>query len=239
MATIKEIQQALKNNGCDPGPVDGVVGRMTIAAIKQFQDKNGLVVDGIVGPNTLAKLFPKESSAPVSPVLDTIPLEMPWLIEAYNLIGTQEDPGRGSNEAIIGWGERLRINYTDDEIPWCGLFVAHCVGSQLPSEPLPTNPLGARNWSKFGTKCDVPQLGSIMVFWRGSPDGWQGHVGFYWAEDSTCYQILGGNQSNSVSISRLHKDRLIEARWPSMSMPAQGITRTAAIDGKLLSVNEA
>lgn len=239
MASIKEIQQALKDHGCDPGPVDGIIGRMTIAAIKDFQKKKNLVVDGIVGPKTLAKLFPKEEAVGIPSDVSHLPLEMPWLIEAYNLIGTKEVPGAGSNEAILGWGERLRINYSDDEIPWCGLFTAHCIGSQLPQEPMPTNPLGARNWSQFGVPCSVPQLGSIMVFWRGSPDGWQGHVGFYWAEDSTCYQILGGNQSNSVSIARLQKERLIEARWPSFAMPPQNIIRTAAIDGKLLSVNEA
>lgn len=240
MVSVIEIQKALKENGYDPGPIDGIIGRMTIAAIKQFQQNHRLLVDGIVGPSTLAKLLPDEAAADGNFIdVAAIPLDMPWLIEAYHLIGTQETPGAGSNEAILGWGERLRINYSDDEIPWCGLFVAHCIGSQLPMEPMPTNPLGARNWSSFGQSCPVPQLGSVMVFWRGSPDGWEGHVGFYWAEDETCYQILGGNQSNSVTISRLNKERLIEARWPKFAMPPQNIIRTAAIDGKLLSVDEA
>jgi len=239
MHNVKEIQKALKDNGFDPGPVDGVIGRMTIAAIKAFQKHHLLDIDGIVGPKTLAKLFPKDAVAEVPSDLNHIPFAMPWLIEAYNLIGTQEEPGLGSNEAIIGWGKRLRINYSDDEIPWCGLFTAHCIGSQLPQEPMPINPLGARNWSKFGVPCSHPQLGAIMVFWRGSPDGWKGHVGFYWAEDKTCYQILGGNQSNSVSIARIKKERLIEPRWPKYAMLPLNIRRTAAVDGKLLSVNEA
>lgn len=54
--TIKQIQQALKAAGFDPGPIDGIKGPKTIAAIKAFQAANGLVVDGIVGPKTTAAL---------------------------------------------------------------------------------------------------------------------------------------------------------------------------------------
>ncbi len=235
MASVEDIQLALKEKGYNPGPVDNIMGRKTIAAIKEFQKDNSLVIDGIVGPITLSALFAKD----VPHTDKAVPLYMPWLAEAYQLIGTQEDPGAGSNEAIIGWGKALRIDYSDDETPWCGLFTAHCIGSQLSEEPLPTNPLGARNWRKFGEECDIPQLGSIMVFWRGEPDGWQGHVGFYWAEDDTCYQIIGGNQSNSVSIARLKKDRLLEARWPSNALTPRDEVRIADKDGRLISTNEA
>ncbi|PGS46819.1 hypothetical protein COC46_20550 [Bacillus sp. AFS041924] len=37
--------------------MDGVFGILTEKAVKEFQHKNGLVVDGIVGPKTWAKLF--------------------------------------------------------------------------------------------------------------------------------------------------------------------------------------
>ena len=89
-------------------------------------------------------------------------------------------------------GKPLRIDHESDETPWCGLFVAHCVGSQLTEEAMPAKPLVARRWRKFG-KASSPELGSIMDFWRGSPTGWKGHVGFYWAEDNHTYHILGGN----------------------------------------------
>lgn len=54
--TVKEIQQALQAAGFNPGPVDGIRGRKTIMAIKEFQKVHGLEVDGIVGPKTAAKL---------------------------------------------------------------------------------------------------------------------------------------------------------------------------------------
>jgi uncharacterized protein (TIGR02594 family) len=232
----RDIQHALKAAGFDPGPVDGVRGRRTIAAIKAFQKANALKADGIVGPKTAATLFgsqvPQEESF-------AIPTAMPWLEEAFRLMGTREQPGRGSNEAIMGWAEELELtSYNDDDIPWCGLFTAHCVGSQLPEEALPSNPLRARNWQRLGISTS-PQLGAVMVFWRGTPNGGKGHVGFYWAEDDGAYHILGGNQSNSVTVARVSKDRLLQARWPETGMPPANITRNATPNGRVLSQNEA
>ncbi len=55
-ATVKKIQQKLKNWGYYKGSVDGVYGAKTTAAVKYFQRKNGLTADGIVGAKTLAAL---------------------------------------------------------------------------------------------------------------------------------------------------------------------------------------
>lgn len=233
---VRDIQAALQLAGFNPGPVDGVRGRQTIAAIKAFQAKNGLSPDGIVGPKTAAKLFKGTVPAPSQ---FEIPATMPWLQTAFELMGTREKPGKGSNEAIIGWARDLEIvSYNDDDIPWCGLFVAHCIGSQLPEESLPNNPLGARAWEKFGRKT-TPQLGAVMVFWRGSKTSGLGHVGFYWAEDNEAYHILGGNQSNAVTVTRLAKSRFLQSRWPATVPGPTGITRISDTQGKLLSQNEA
>lgn len=50
------LQQALKNAGFDPGPIDGIFGPKTHAAVLAFQRSKGLAVDGIVGPKTWAAL---------------------------------------------------------------------------------------------------------------------------------------------------------------------------------------
>lgn len=192
--SIIEVQTALKKAGFDPGPLDGIAGPRTRFAIRAFQAKNGLEVDGIAGPKTCAKLLGKSKPAKT---IDTeisqgsIPPDMPWLAEAKRLIGTAEAPGKANNPVLLDWADDQGILYGADEIPWCGLFVSHCIASMLPDEPMPENPLGARNWLKFGKKVN-PQFGSILVFWRGSPQGWQGHVGFYWAEDDLNFHVLGG-----------------------------------------------
>ena len=54
--SVSKVQDILKNNNFNPGPVDGIFGPMTNTAVKEFQKKNNLVSDGIVGPKTRAVL---------------------------------------------------------------------------------------------------------------------------------------------------------------------------------------
>jgi uncharacterized protein (TIGR02594 family) len=228
-----DIQRALFAAGFNPGPQDGIPGALTRMAVIRFQKAHGLAPDGIVGPKTAAKLFP---SAPASERRDAVPGSLPWMVIAESLRGLKEAPGSANNPVILDWAADLKLPYRDDSVPWCGLFVAHCFSQALPDEPQPTNPLGARNWLRFGMKV-APQFGAALIFWRGSRNGWQGHVGFYWAEDEEAYHVLGGNQSDSVSIARIAKARLLDATWPKSVQPA-GIIRTAR-GGTLLSTNEA
>ena len=44
---ITDIQNALKNKGFNPGPVDGAIGRQTLAAVDAFQRKNNLARGGL------------------------------------------------------------------------------------------------------------------------------------------------------------------------------------------------
>ena len=50
---VTQIQSKLKRWGYYNGSVDGIYGSQTLAAVKSFQRKNGLTVDGIAGPKTL------------------------------------------------------------------------------------------------------------------------------------------------------------------------------------------
>ena len=50
---VRTIQTKLKRWGYYNGNVDGIYGSQTLAAVKRFQQKNGLTVDGIAGTKTL------------------------------------------------------------------------------------------------------------------------------------------------------------------------------------------
>ena len=50
---VTTIQTKLKRWGYYNGNIDGIYGSQTLAAVKWFQRKNGLTVDGIAGTNTL------------------------------------------------------------------------------------------------------------------------------------------------------------------------------------------
>lgn len=202
---ILAVPRALKAQGFDPGPLDGIWGRLTAAAVKAFQRKNGLPV-GLLTPETERAIL---TNAPAQ--LQQTGLV--WYDEAIRLMGTAERPGPANNPVVLDWAEDLDIAYGDDDIPWCGLFTAHCIGSMLQDEALPNGPLGARNWLKFGRQ-SRPALGAVLVFWRVARDSWQGHVGFYAGEDNDTLKVLGGNQSNRVSYARISKSRLLGARWP-------------------------
>ena len=51
-SVVRDIQRALAAAGIDPGPVDGLFGEKTLAAVAAFQQLKGLLVDGEVGPIT-------------------------------------------------------------------------------------------------------------------------------------------------------------------------------------------
>lgn len=53
---VEAIQRALLEQGVHPGPVDGVYGPATADAVAAFQLREGLVVDGVVGPETRKRL---------------------------------------------------------------------------------------------------------------------------------------------------------------------------------------
>lgn len=55
-AVVRAIQGALKALGIDPGPVDGIYGHNTAAAVAAFQATKGLIVDGQVGVQTGRRL---------------------------------------------------------------------------------------------------------------------------------------------------------------------------------------
>jgi peptidoglycan hydrolase-like protein with peptidoglycan-binding domain len=62
---VRDLQEALKALGHDPGPVDGVFGATTEAAVKAFQQAKGIAVDGIVGRVTWINIDEADQSEPV------------------------------------------------------------------------------------------------------------------------------------------------------------------------------
>lgn len=53
---VRQIQTKLKRWHYYFGNIDGIYGSQTMEAVKYFQRKNGLKVDGIAGKNTLAAM---------------------------------------------------------------------------------------------------------------------------------------------------------------------------------------
>jgi peptidoglycan hydrolase-like protein with peptidoglycan-binding domain len=53
---VRMAQQALQEKGYNPGPIDGVMGSKTRAALKEFQRKEGLEANGRLDMTTMSRL---------------------------------------------------------------------------------------------------------------------------------------------------------------------------------------
>lgn len=159
--------------------------------------------------------------------------EPKWLTEARSKIGLTEIQGPRHNQFIAQGWKRLGAGwFTDDETPWCGLFVAHCI--EAAGLPFPKMFPRAKSWASWG-KPSTACLGAVVVFGRSGG----GHVGFLVGENSANYYVLGGNQRNQVNIMPIAKARLVRGgiRWPKgMANPDIDLPR---MTGGIVSVNEA
>lgn len=125
------------------------------------------------------------------------------IVEALKLYGTRETIGAANNPVILEWAEELGLKeYKADSIAWCGLFVA--IVAKRAGKEVVKDPLWADNWRKFGNKGDEAMLGDVLVFKRTGGN----HVGVYVGEDENYYHLIGGNQSDAVTITRIAKLRL-------------------------------
>lgn len=73
---VTQIQTKLKRWGYYNGNIDGIYGSQTLAAVKWFQSKNGLTVDGVAGKNTLEAMGIYTSSTTSSNTSNTSDLNL-------------------------------------------------------------------------------------------------------------------------------------------------------------------
>lgn len=228
---VKTVQERLRELGDYHGQIDGKAGPMTETATSQFKGRHGMWDRPYPGPLTLAALFSPDAKSAPRHKGDGPP---PWYALALEQRGLHE---RRDNAELSAWLRADGATLGDPAaLPWCGDYVATAIGLALPDETLPDNPYLARAWLGFGRECPV-LLGAVAVFWRGSRNGWAGHVGFVAGEDADAIHVLGGNQSNAVTITRIARSRLLGCRWPT-TYPMTG-ERVARDAEGALSVNEA
>ncbi|MDH5366701.1 MAG: TIGR02594 family protein [Cyclobacteriaceae bacterium] len=131
---------------------------------------------------------------------------------AFKELGTAEIAGAEDNPRIVEYAKKSGfINVSDDETPWCSIFVNYCceeLGYQKSGKA------DARSWLKIGTKTSHPKPGDIVVFWREKIDSWKGHVGLFlgFSSDKKKVFCLGGNQGNKVSVAEYDASKVLGFR---------------------------
>lgn len=135
-----------------------------------------------------------------------------WHEVATGELGVQEIAGAAHNPRIVEYHGVTSLRATDDETPWCASFVGWCLAQAGLAH---TGSAAARSYLGWGRPLDRPTLGCVVVFSRGSSPT-AGHVGFYAgrAPDGRIL-VLGGNQSNRVSVAPYPAASLLGWRWPS------------------------
>jgi uncharacterized protein (TIGR02594 family) len=169
----------------------------------------------------LAKVFsaPKAvASAPASKpavvVKPTVATKTVSTKTAYDYakeeVGTTEWAKGDNPEVVEYYAESGNAGVKQDSVAWCAAFV----GAMLKRSGLKgTGKLNARSYLEWGVAVDRKDAkpGDIVVFKRGNST-WQGHVAFFVKDNGMTITVLGGNQSDSVNMSRYGAANLLGIR---------------------------
>ena len=181
-------------------------------AVEGFQARhvaaNGrpLKVDGKVGELTWWALRNPDNTSLLTP-----PVAPPEIPHGGGAIGRAAlrvalaEMAAGSKEVGENNSGPFVKKYLNDIVPppanWCAGFVSWCF-SQTPQGIPYRYSLGARDtrdqFKRLGWAYDArdrtPEPGDIVVWWRGQPDGWMGHIGFVRSVEGGILHTVEGNK---------------------------------------------
>lgn len=207
--TVAEIQRALLARGYDLGPAgaDGDAGPKTIAAVTAFQRAAGLVADGIAGPLT------QKALGSVDVTEKKAERDRPgWLALAADMLGVKEGPGAANNAQVVKlFADAGFPGIKTDSTAWCAAYVNAMLER---AGHRGSRSLAARSFENWGVGLKEPALGCIATKKRAG-SSWQGHTGFVVGANKEQVFLLGGNQSDQVSVAAFKRSEIVAFRWPA------------------------
>lgn len=142
----------------------------------------------------------------------------PWLDIAYKDLGVHETSGPKVTPEILvalDWADGVKDGkylqgIHDDETPWCSSWACSVMEQSGHKSP---RSAWAQSWAAWDQKLNGPAVGCIVVF-KWSPSA--GHVGYVVGKTpSGALAVLGGNQSDAVTISGFGTGNVLAYRWPT------------------------
>ena len=147
----------------------------------------------------------------VVPPEPMLPPDAPaWVKIAYKERGQAEIPGTEDNHRIIEYFATIgaKKNYRDDVDDWASAFVEWSFNKAGITGPRNDDPFA---WLRWGQKLDHPRFGCVVIL---SFSGLR-HVGFFVSQNGDSVLVLGGNQDDTVNISRYSKSSVVAYRYPA------------------------
>jgi len=147
-------------------------------------------------------------------------IELTAIDMARRFTGIKEIPGDGNNSLIVAMLQLDAPWFDQDSTAWCSSFVNFvCWLLDLPRSKSPA----ARSWLLVGHEVKHRHeslIGfDVVILKRGTepqPDETEinapGHVGFFAGFVNDKVQLLGGNQSNTVSVASYPIDKILGIR---------------------------
>ncbi len=120
--------------------------------------------------------------------------------------GAKEIGGANSGE----WVEKYLNDLAPDGSSWCAAFVSYCFansGFTIPFQYSVSarelfNQIKSKKWGYHRDSGITPEPGDIVIWWRGSPDSWQGHTGIvHHFRDGILHTIEGNRKSKVAGFS--------------------------------------
>ncbi|PQV64018.1 Peptidoglycan-binding (PGRP) domain of peptidoglycan hydrolases-containing protein [Abditibacterium utsteinense] len=140
---VAPIQYLLRGRGFYKGPIDGVFGAKTLAAVKAFQRKNKLKADGVLGARTLPKLVQVVKRGSHGDAVRAAQIlarnamghngELPYAaLEADGFFGaTTEKAVKWAQATRNQFEDRLAENGVMTPRSWCLMLGGEVIGSQV------------------------------------------------------------------------------------------------------------
>jgi uncharacterized protein (TIGR02594 family) len=128
----------------------------------------------------------------------------PHIATAASLIGERETALNDSKFIRSIWA-KLNIPWLKNA-PWCGGFVAYCL--DVWGLPYQNSPYRALEWANYGSACVIPHLGCIAVLKRKGGGHVAFVIGYRIIAGESWLLLLGGNQSDSVSLTAVRSSNV-------------------------------
>lgn len=166
-------------------------------------------------------MIPTQPAPPPPPKPMKPRIEMPdWMGIAMTDLqsGVREIPGQGTHPRIRAAHAVTTLKATSDEVAWCSSIMNLWM---LEAHQKGTKSAAARSWWHWGQKLAKPVPGAVAVLWRGGSRDPEvqgpGHVALYVGPGQRpgYVTLLGGNQSNAVTLAQFPQRDVFGYRWPT------------------------